>query len=93
MRRWAAIRHAALILVLVVLDPEEAHLFPQQPLGLRSDPRRLALKRFRPDPNAQFHYRQDRAKMGEFALENKGLKSTISGGCYQTIRKMVVGKD
>jgi hypothetical protein len=48
--------------------------------------------RLRPDPEARFHYRQDRAKMGEFALENKGLKSAISGGCYQTIRKMVVEK-
>ena len=50
-------------------------------LGLWAD-LTLALKRLRSAPEAQFHYRQDRAKMPEFALENKGLKSAISGGCY-----------
>jgi hypothetical protein len=35
------------------------------------------LKRLRPDPEARFHYRQDRAKMPDFALENKGVKRAI----------------
>jgi hypothetical protein len=32
------------------------------------------LKRLRSDPEARFHYRQDRAKIADFALENKGVK-------------------
>ena len=35
------------------------------------------LKRLRPDPEAQFHYRQDRAKIVDFSLENKGVKRGI----------------
>jgi hypothetical protein len=31
----------------------------------------------RPDPEAQFHYRQDRAKIVDFALEKKGVKRGI----------------
>ena len=53
----------------------------------------LALKRLRSYPEAQFHYRQEPAKIADFALENKGLKSATSGRCYQTIRKMVAGNE
>jgi hypothetical protein len=34
--------------------------------------------RLRPDPEARFDYRQDRAKIVDFAFENKGVKRAIS---------------
>jgi hypothetical protein len=42
----------------------------------------------RPDPEAQFHYRQDRAKMGEVALENKGVKRGILASRSPSIKKV-----
>jgi hypothetical protein len=44
--------------------------------GLWSD-LTLALKRLWPNPEAQFDYRQERAKIVDFALENKGVKRGI----------------
>lgn len=41
----------------------------------------------RPDPEAQFNYSLEREKVAISALENRGLKSQISRGCYPSIKK------